>query len=152
MPKQVFLSGKYGSIIGNYAIVDDEDFEKIRKLKWHAINDGKTFYAGNWKHLLLHRFITNCPKNLIIDHLNHNGLDNRKENLKICTYNENNKNSSFRKTNTSGFTGVTWDKESKKWRAQIRFNKKSFNLGRFSSRGEAYLTYKNKLKEFSINA
>lgn len=82
----------------------------------------------------LHRFITNCPKGLVVDHINRNPADNRRSNLRICTQFENNKN---RSNNTSGITGVTWHSRSKKWRATIKKNGKQYELGEFKDKDKA---------------
>ncbi len=75
----------------DFVIVDDDDYEKLKIFNWHRNGN---YYAGNSKLGLMHRFITNCPKNMVVDHINRNRLDNRKSNLKVCTQSENMKNSS----------------------------------------------------------
>ena len=70
---------------------------------------------------------------MVVDHINHNKLDNRKENLRICEHQENTYNKGLCSTNTSGVTGVTWDKLRNKWIAHI----KGKNLGRFNTKEEA---------------
>lgn len=82
----------------------------------------------------MHRFITNCPKGLVVDHINRNPADNRRCNLRICTQFENNKN---RSNNTSGTIGVTWHSKSKKWRATIEKNGKRYELGEFKDKDKA---------------
>ena len=89
------------------------------------------------KKIKLHRFVIDVPKNKIIDHINHNVLDNRKNNLRICTQNDNAKNKSKQINNTSGRVGVTWDKQTNKWLAQIQVNGKNIKLGRFKNKEEA---------------
>lgn len=89
-------------------------------IEW-AVYLGKINGKYKNKTIKLHRFITNCPKGLVVDHINRNPADNRRCNLRICTQFENNKN---RSNNTSGITGVTWRSRSKKWRATIMKNGK----------------------------
>ena len=84
--KKVPLIGKKGK--GKHAIVDDEDYEKIAKYRWHYTNG----YAISDFGVRMHRFIMDPPHNLVIDHVNHNRLDNRRSNLKVCTQYENSKN------------------------------------------------------------
>ena len=75
--------------------------------------------------------------NKVIDHINHNTLDNRKQNLRIVTRVQNQMNMSKRKDNTSGFTGVHFNKRSDKWMATIQVNYKSINLGTFKNKEDA---------------
>lgn len=80
------------------ALIDIEDIEKVRQFKWYthnkrkyvvSINNSKVQNYNGLKRLALHRLILNPPDNMVIDHINHNILDNRKSNLKICTQKEN---------------------------------------------------------------
>jgi hypothetical protein len=93
------------------------------------------------KTISLHRFIVNCPAGKCVDHINGNLLDNRRENLRICTQAENRYNSQKSKSNTSGYKGVSWSNSVKKWRSQIRRNKKNLHLGYYDTPEEAYATY-----------
>lgn len=85
--KKVPLAGKKGN--GKYAIVDDEDYEKVSRHKWYYGGGG---YAVSDFGVHMHRFIMSPPQDLVIDHINHNRLDNRRSNLKICTSFENSQN------------------------------------------------------------
>jgi len=85
------ITKKYGI---KYAIIDLEDIEKIKIYKWCVkTHNGNIFYVSASKNckenISLHRLVMNCPKNLCVHHINHNPLDNRKSNLKICTTKEN---------------------------------------------------------------
>ena len=89
---------------GQFAIVDDDDFEKINTYKWCIKKTSHNLYAKrvfNMKTIDMHRFIMNPKIGYVIDHINGDGLDNRKENLRICTHSENMKNIKVRKDNTS---------------------------------------------------
>lgn len=70
-----------------YAIVDTEDYEQLNQHSWSVSKGGKTWYAH--RGLGMHREVMNAPANLVVHHKNHNGLDNRKQNLQICTHQEN---------------------------------------------------------------
>ena len=77
-------------------LIDEEDYQLVSRFKWHK---GDTGYAvwrgikdGKKQTIRMHRLITNCPKGKIIDHINHDKLDNRKSNLRICTQSENMRN------------------------------------------------------------
>lgn len=123
---------------GKVAIVDDSDFEYLNQYKWHALKIGNTFYAARTitviknKHklLLMHRFITNnIDTKMHTDHINGEGLDNRKINLRICTATQNLMNRGVQINNKTGYKGVSYDKKLNKYRAQIRINKVTKNLG-----------------------
>ncbi len=94
------------------------------------------------KRFLVHRlvatsFIPNPDNKSFIDHINGDRGDNRVENLRWATINENNFNKSIYKNNTSGYKGISWDKYNNKWRAHIRHNDKSYTIGRFTDINEA---------------
>jgi hypothetical protein len=89
----------------------------------------------------LHRVLTRCPAGLMVDHINGDTLDNRPENLRICSHAENMRNRKIHKNNRSGFKGVYFAKDRNKWRAQIRSAGKKFTLGYFSSPEAAHKEY-----------
>lgn len=135
---------------------DIEDIEKINQYKWHLhynksfkrydVCANSHFKNGKRQYLIFSRFVMNCPDNMVVDHINHNTLDNRKCNLKICTQFENNLNKT---NNTSGCPGVCWDKSRNKWHVMFR-NK---NLGRFKTFEEAVKVRKQaELNYLSTNA
>lgn len=113
------------------AIIDIEDFDKVKNIKWRC-NSGYVVADINNKRVSLHRFILNIDKKEdIVDHRDHNTLNNRKNNLRVCTISQNNRNRNIIKTNTSGVTGVRRGND--KWRACIVFNKKNISLGTFEN-------------------
>jgi len=136
---------------GKVALVDDEDFESLNTHKWFALKIRNTFYAvrSRWVNgkqqspVLMHREIL-ClidPK-VKTDHKDHNGLNNQRENIRPCTNQENMRNCSRRKSNTSGYKGVCYHKRDKAWRAQIRtIDGKYKTIGSFSSPLEAAIAY-----------
>jgi len=87
------------------------------------------------------RIIVNPFKDKQIDHINHNTLDNRKENLRIVTGSQNGMNQKLHKNNTSGYKGVHWFIYSKRWMAYIRLNSRKIHLGYFNSKIEAAYAY-----------
>lgn len=95
----------------------------------------------------MHREIMDVPKHLVCDHINHNGLDNRKNNLRTCTRQQNTHNQKPRKKGTSKYKGVDWNKRQKKWRARIYYRGKCHYLGYFNNEIDAALTYDKKAKE-----
>ncbi len=81
---------------GQFALVDDEDLPLVLGQRWYA-NRSSTgqYYAINGQRLGMHRLITNCPKGLEVDHINHDTLDNRRSNLRVCTHKENMRNGKY---------------------------------------------------------
>lgn len=135
---------------GIVALVDDEDFERVNQYKWTA------YYANNEYRVMrktkegktqyLHRFIMNAKENENIDHINHNPLDNKKANLRICTHAQNMRNQKKRR-GSSNFKGVHWNKNAKKWMAQITCNYKKHYLGYFEKEENAAKVYDRVAKE-----
>lgn len=92
---EIILRNKHGQELTR-AIIDIDDIEKVKNIKWRLSKRKHTSYVYGFtpekRVIKLHRLITDCPDNLVVDHINHNGLDNRKINLKVCTTKENNQN------------------------------------------------------------
>ena len=95
------------------ALIDIEDIEKVKQYTWQAkyTKDTKKFYvvssqSNNKANINLHRLLTDCPDNMFVDHINHEPLDNRKSNLRICSPRSNSLNVRIRKDNKSGYIGV----------------------------------------------
>ncbi len=127
------------------ALVDDEDFEYLNQWKWFAHRTAKKYYArrsiknGNsYLTILMHRVILKTPKNMGIDHIDHNTLNNQKFNLRVCTRSQNNCNSES--VNYSGYRGVTYNK-GKYIVAQIKVDNKMIRIGTFKSEIEAACAY-----------
>lgn len=136
---------------GKFAIVDDEDFEYLNRIKWHITTKGYAIHSIKRINIWMHRYILekhNLYKNgFEVDHINRNRTDNRKINLRICTGSENRVNTTILKRNKSGYKGVFWDKYNKKWEATISFNKKNYFLGLFDDPELASYAYIEKSKE-----
>ena len=133
-----------------FAIVDDEDFEELNRYKWHAHKNRENFYAVRFckgKRVSMHRVILNAPDDLQCDHMNHNGLDNRKCNLRLCTVAQNNHNRRPRKNATSKYKGVSFDTYKKKWEAAIRIKSLRIHIGRFNYEQDAAIAYDFKAAE-----
>lgn len=114
------------------AWVDDADFAEVSKYKWHAYKHRNTYYAargirinGKKTSMRMHQFL--CGKGA--DHKDGNGLNNTRSNLRPATSQQNSSNRGVQRNNTSGFKGVYWDKQTRKWRARIMINGKSKSLG-----------------------
>lgn len=132
------LDGKYGigyTSKGEEFYFDIEDYEKIKKYTWWIDKDGYVITENNKKRLSLHRLITNCSNDTVVDHKygEHTRNDNRKYNLRVCKQQNNMMNCKISKNNTSGVTGVVWDKRGNKWIAVITYNYKQIYLGGFNN-------------------
>jgi hypothetical protein len=132
---------------GKFAIVDIEDFEKLSNYKWHLFenrnkNNSYAARTENRKNVFMHRKITNAPPNLIVDHINRNGLDNRKANLRLVTNKQNcwNSERGFN-IGTSKYRGVRLDRDSGRWYATIRHDGKKVWLGSFETEIQAARMY-----------
>lgn len=126
------------------SIIDLGYVDKLKQYKWSLRGDG---YCVN-KIGLLHRVIMDCPEDMLIDHISRDKLDNRKSNLRICTKQQNNINKGIISKNTSGTTGVIWDKSRNKWRSQIKLNGKNRILGRFNNIEDAIKSRLEAEKEY----
>lgn len=131
---------------GFFAIVDDEDFERVAEHKWYTVRGKYTNYAqrkiplGNrkQKNQYLHSFI--LPTTSKVDHKDHNGLNCQKENLRSATHAQNNMNRR-KGEGSSLFKGVYWDKATCKWMAKIQIEGRTKFLGRFSEEKKAAAAY-----------
>lgn len=142
MTKQIPLSGKRGA--GLFALVDDADYEELSRYKWHLDTGGyarRTVYTPPRVDENMHRQIMKAPAHLQIDHINHNKLDNRRENLRIATHDQNNQNRQPGPNESSRYKGVGWDKNRGLWHAKISVNRRTINLGRFTTQREAAQVY-----------
>jgi len=120
-----------------YALIDDEDYEKVKGYNWqlNKKHGGKEYAVTRIqqknklrRNIKMHRIIMKAKQNQSIDHVNGNGLDNRKINLRFATPQQNRFNSNGNKNTSSIFKGVAWVKQQKKWLASIMINKKTINL------------------------
>lgn len=138
-------SPKYGEKI---ILIDIEDIDKINKFKW-AIKCNKNdnyFYAQSQqrgidrktrKSIKLHRYIMNCPDDMVVDHINHNTLDNRKSNLRIVSKCINSQNQLLSKANKTGYKYICFHKRSQKYRVSINRFRKYIQIGSFKTLEEA---------------
>jgi hypothetical protein len=140
---------------GKFAIVDDEDYPKLGRFTWRKNNYGyvvREVHIGYVlkegrkkrvrKMVLLHRSIIGMlSKKLVVDHINGDPLDNRRENMRVCTRSQNIRNAKIKKTNKSGYKGVSWFKRKRKWVAYIHYMYKSYHLGYFNDLEDAAKAY-----------
>lgn len=145
--KRIPLGGKHGK--GRFVLVDDKDYEWLSRWRWYTKRDDRTLYA--WRStsrkdgrksfpLFIHRILFGLypGDGLIVDHINHDGLDNRRSNLRICTNSQNQLNRRGRQSNNkSGHPGVFWRKRDNRWTAAVKHLGKKNYLGNFVSKSAA---------------
>jgi hypothetical protein len=137
---------------GYVALVDDEDAERVFAAgPWHTMTTSRLRYARAHQHdlltgkqqaLYMHRLILGAPVGMNVDHINGDGLDNRRENLRLCMHAENQRNQrkSLSKT-SSRFKGVYWDRKCRRWAAGIVAQERHHYLGLFNAEEEAARAY-----------
>lgn len=141
------MSAKIKLTQGKFALVDDADFPLVSQHTWRVVKSYNTFYAiadvgerSKRKTLLMHRLILGLHDTARhTDHINHNGLDNRRINLRTCTSTENSYNSTLSARNKSGYKGVSWHRG--RWRAQITVGYKRLQIGSYDSPEDAARAY-----------
>lgn len=137
---------------GQVAIVDDEDYERLCGYKWYAqfSDHTRSYYAarrlpwdadGHRSVLYMHREVIRAAAGTRVDHINHDTLDQRKSNLRVCTIGQNGSNRKLQTNNSSGYKGVDWRKADRKWRAQIQVHGKSIHIGYYDSPVDAARAY-----------
>jgi hypothetical protein len=145
--KEIELLGKYG--LGKVALVDDEDFDKVNMYRWRVVKSGENLYAYTLSYgnqIAMHRLIMEPSEGMIVDHINRNGLDNTRNNLRICAHSENMRNRRKRKNSESQFIGVSRNR--KGWGAEFKYKKKRYWVGTFDTQEEAARARDAKVLEF----
>lgn len=142
---EIKLTGKKGGM----ALIDEENYEQINKYKWHQTPNGYARSKINKKSVYMHRFILNSPENKVVDHINHNKLDNRSENLRIITSVNNKKNQIKRKNATSKYYGVR--KKNNKFYAGFYNDGIYIHIGSFNNELDAAESYDIYIIDNNIN-
>jgi len=132
---------------GLVAQVDDDDYEYLNQWKWYALKSRSTYYAkrhymiGVQKQatISMHRLIMNTPNDMQVDHIDHNGLNNQKSNLRNCTPSQNHMNK--KPQGESKYLGVSFHKVVGKFVSLINVNKKRLCLGYYESEEDAARAY-----------
>jgi hypothetical protein len=136
---------------GNFTIIDDEDYPKVKYSNWYELKGYAVRMTakceGKKKMLYMHRIIVPSAGGYLIDHINRNRLDNRKENLRIATRAQNNINRERVKGAQSPYRGVIWRPHAKAWKAYIKKDHKQIHLGYFLTPEKAALKYNEKAVE-----
>lgn len=135
---------------GKIALVDDEDYDYLNQFKWYSHKADNKWYAirsvyikeiRDCKMIYMHRELMNYPA-LKVDHIDHDGLNNQKANLRIATDSQNSANTTSRKNSSSKFIGVYYrPTKRKKWAACIRKHGKTKYIGSFDKQEDAALAY-----------
>lgn len=147
---ELYINSKKHGVIT--AVIDDDDFELVNSFTWSVIRDKgtKNLYVmghdkaiNRYKTIQMHRIITNCPVDKVVDHINHNTLDNRKSNLRICERSDNCKNymKPDKREYTSKYKGVSLKSKKHKFVAQISVNNKKIHIGYYDTEDKAAIAY-----------
>lgn len=131
------------------AIIDDEDFDTVSQYTWqlHIGRSGILYARTNVviaekrTTIYLHTLVIGCKRGHEIDHINHNGLDCRKQNMRFATHSQNLANARIQANNSSGYRGVSWETRSGKWKATIAIENRRIHLGYFTSKEDAAKAY-----------
>lgn len=128
---------------GQFALVDDADYDRLNQHKWYAKKDRNgNFYAVQVPIYMARQILgLQDGDSRQADHINRSTLDNCQDNLRICTNQQNQMNRKSVPNSTSQFKGVSWDKATQKWRCQIALNKKKKHLGYWIMEEVAALAY-----------
>ena len=134
---------------GKYTLVDEEDYNWLSQWKWYCSRDGYNEYARNGTFGVgMHRIIMDAPSGKEVDHIDGDGLNNQKSNLRIVTHQQNRWNYKKPRNNTSGYKGVHWHIQHKKWQAKIKVNVKRIYLGYFDDIKLAALAYNQAAQKY----
>ena len=126
---------------GKFAIIDEEDFEEVSRHKWHIAGADRNYALSTSKRLRMHRLIVKASPGEIVDHANCDGLDNRRENLRITTHALNIANQRPIRGGVSRYKGVSKLRSDESWYAYITKDKKRTHLGSYNSEEEAAMAY-----------
>ena len=135
---------------GLFTVVDDADHARVNEYLWCPMKGSHgNVYAGAWidgKKVRLHRLLLGSEG--LVDHLNGNTLDNRRCNLRPCTFAGNSRNAGKRKHATSKFKGVSFHKEKKRWQARICYEYREIHLGYFNRERSAAVAYNKAARKY----
>jgi hypothetical protein len=135
-------------------IIDDQDFEFLTQWEWFVTAQGYVYRNamrdGKLTFIFMQNEIMGKVSGKILDHINSDRLDNRRENLRFCTPKENSRNKSKQKTRktSSRFKGVCWDKSRGKWISKIKVDRRAIQLGRFDGEEQAAFVYDEAAKKY----
>lgn len=126
---------------GDRILVDNEDFDYLNQMTWYVSSSSYAMTHRNNLLLSMQRILMKPSKSKCVDHINHNTLDNRKVNLRVCSLSQNHWNTLKHKTNKTGYKGVSLYKRNGKYEARIRIFGKKLWLGYFDLKKDAHEAY-----------
>ena len=134
---------------GQETIIDLADWDLVKDYRWYAHWEDNTFYVLTnvysaytvQQKIRLHRLLLAAPKGVLVDHVDRNGLNNRRNNIRLVTSLENRCHSVGQKGSRSAYKGVTWNKQSRKWQSGIMLHGQSRHLGLFNDELDAAEAY-----------
>lgn len=126
---------------GKVAVIDDADYEIIKKYSWNCGKAGYVVTEKNGKSIYMHRLLLSAPNNFEVDHVDGDKLNNRRSNLRICTRQQNERNKPKTHGLTSRYKGVSWITKRHKWCAQIHINRRPIFLGYYDGEEDAAIAY-----------
>jgi HNH endonuclease len=142
--KKIPINGKHAT--RPFVMIDDDDYESMSGYCWHAHKVGRSVYArchnteSTPRRLYMHRLLLKAPVGVMVDHVNGDGLDNRRDNIRLCDKSQNNANQ--QKTRGSSlYKGAYWCPRHSRWRAFIKADGKAQCLGYFKREEDAALAY-----------
>ena len=149
---------KHQNIVGHFYI-DKDDLQLIKYHKWRIDTNNRVITGNctskNPRRELSHFILNVTDDALVVDHRDGNSFNNKKDNLRICTQQENLQNKHFMSNNTSGTIGVMWDKHRRRWAPEIQWKNQKVHLGRYKNIEEAkytrYIAEQICFKEFQTN-
>lgn len=129
-------------------IVDDEDYNIVSARKWHVSRGYASSYVSGGEYIRLHNLILGEMEGMEVDHINRNGLDNRRSNLRFCSHKNNARNRGMNKNNTSGYKGVRKNNYCETYQAKIKVDGKWIHVGMFKEKIEAAKAYNEAARKY----
>lgn len=142
---------------GGFAVVDDADFDSLSGYAWYRNTLGyverhilQSERLGKKGTVYMHRQIMRPPNGKVVDHINHDKLDNQRHNLRVCAVHENLRNQGPPKTprKTSSYKGVSWHERNGKWRARVNVRGRDVCIGYYNSELEAAQAYNDSICKY----
>jgi hypothetical protein len=133
----IFIKHRNGNV--SEVLIDTVDLNFLieYKTKWRFSGNSSNLYVRSMDNVMLHRYLLNPAVGMVVDHVNHNTLDNRRKNIRVITQAQNTQNKKHLTKSKSGFRNVAWNNRLSKWRVKIVVNKKCISVGHFGTINDA---------------